>query len=367
MPSFGKSLEVAAREIRPYLSPAYRKAFRILLARGLHERLPNEPIVCFDFSESAINAVGGRYYYSLVRDVIDAGYFPVFTAKRVTLSSFATSRMNRFLAKERLGVVKSLADLKEEYLFITDQEGPISPLQTKLVRVNYEHRLCSNPSEIAFPLFAHPQVTSLVKLPYHYPLDAKRSARLFFAGNTEETKYDKNVIRDIYQMKTRREILATVSQPSFRPTDALKWLQSDAFHPYVLCETQHCKIPPELWLDALAKADFFLACPGVSMPLCHNLVEAMAAGTIPILQYANYLPEPLEDEVNCLTFHNTEGLKRVLEHASSMSQKEILSLRHQVRSYYQKFLAPGCLTKRLIAMPQHQITLLLNAYRVPRL
>ena len=51
------------------------------------------------------------------------------------------------------------------------------------------------------------------------------------------------------------------------------------------------RIKAEAALDALAKADFFLACPGVGMPLCHNLIEAIAAGAIPILQYAAYLPQ----------------------------------------------------------------------------
>ena len=131
----------------------------------------------------------------------------------------------------------------------------------------------------------------------------------------------------------------------------------------MLCETQHCKIPQERWLEALAKADFFLACPGVGMPLCHNVIESLAAGAIPILQYSAYLPPPLEDGVNCLAFSNAAGLREVIERALAMNQQEIQRLRAGVKAYYDAFLAPGRFAKRLLSGPR---VLLLNAYRVPR-
>ena len=60
------------------------------------------------------------------------------------------------------------------------------------------------------------------------------------------------------------------------------------------------------WLEALAKADFFLACPGVLMPLCHNVIESLVAGAIPILQYGSYLSPRLEDGINCLAFRDAD-------------------------------------------------------------
>jgi glycosyltransferase involved in cell wall biosynthesis len=214
----------------------------------------------------------------------------------------------------------------------------------------------------------HPQITTKVKLPPPYQVAEHRPARIFFGGNTEQGKYDKNVLREVYHMLTRREMLEATAAviPAYRPLEAASWLASSDFHPFVLCETQHCKIPPERWLEALGKADFFLACPGVGMPLCHNLIEALAAGSIPILQYATYLPHPLEDGVNCLVFCDTESLRKVIGTALAMSPENIRTMRANVRNHYEEFLAPGTFANRLLTKKSLKTILLMNSYRVPR-
>jgi len=367
----GKRLEHFVRHLRPHLNPHYRRAFSSLLARGMGEQLNGETIVCCDFSNPAIDSVGGRYYFSIVRDLIDAGYFPVFTARRATLSTFGTSAMKSPLLKERLGVIQSLDELKQPYLLITDGESPAPKNAQKVIRVRYERRRSQSADEVEFPVFVHPWLTTHIDLPYAYDPNAARPVRLFFGGNTEERKYDQDVLRELYGMLTRREML-TIACAEFneadlhRPLDSSAWLQSQQSQPFVLCETQHCKIPQEQWLDALAKADFFLACPGVGMPLCHNLIEALAAGTIPILQYAAYLPQPLQDGVNCLTFTDEKSLRTTIHKAKTMSQQEILNLRANVRQYHDAILAPGRFSQLLFDGKLREKTLLLNAYRVPR-
>ncbi len=365
---FGKALETAARAIRPFALPSYRRAFKELAARGLSQHRPGEPIVCCDFADPRIDSVGGRYYFSFVRDLIDAGYFPVFTQHRNTLSTFGTSHMKSLLLKERMGTVPNLEVLREPYLLITDREIAAPALAGRMVFVDYEKRMRRSADEISFPVFVHPQVAAKCALPFDYGVEAPRAARLFFGGNTEEGKYDKDLIRDEYHMLTRRDMLGAVAEVAvtYKPTDAIAWLASDEFHPYVLCETQHCKIPQERWLEALAKADFFLACPGVGMPLCHNLVEAMATGTIPVLQYHRYLDPPLENNVNCLSFGSADELKALVARILAMSPAELLSLRSGVRDYYNRHHAPAAFAKKLTSGEGNKRVLLLNAYRVVR-
>jgi hypothetical protein len=368
---FGKSLEAGARILRPFLLPSYRRAFTQLVARGLKQHPIGTPIVCCDFSNPAIDSVGGRYYFSLVRDLIDAGYFPVFTARRSTLSTFGTSALKSLLLPQALGVVHDPAEIKQAYFLITDTPAKPSVHAQRTITVDYQWRLASAPNEIEFPVFVHPWIASGTQLPHAYDLTATRSARLFFGGNTESGKYDKDVLRDTYQMLSRREMLK-IAEDHFpahqihRPREASTWLASPESHTYVICETQHCKIPQNRWIDALAKADFFLACPGVGMPLCHNLIESLAAGTIPILQYADYLPDPLRNGIDCLTFTDAASLGAVLETARTMTPSEIHKLRANVMAYYQEFLAPGRFAQRLFSGPDPEKTLLLNAYRIPR-
>ena len=367
----GKRLEDFVRRLRPHLNPRYRRAYADLVARGLSQHRAGEPIVCCDMADPAIDSVGGRYYFSLVSDLIGAGYFPVFIAHRSTLSTFGTSTMKSSLLQERMGVVRSLEELKEPFFLITDRNVPSPPNAQMIVRLRYERRLCQSADEMAFPVFVHPWLASMVQLPYAYEVESIRPSRLFFGGNTEEGKYNKDILRDMYGMLTRREMLAVAcaafpANNIFRPLDASAWLSSSDARPFVLCETQHCKIPQGRWLDALAKADFFLACPGVGMPLCHNLIEALAAGAIPFLQYAAYLPQPLEDGVNCLSFIDGKSLADVISAAISMRQEDVRNMRENVRRYYDQYLAPGRFSSMLLSGELPQKTLLLNAYRVPR-
>jgi hypothetical protein len=222
----GKAVEAFFRNLRPFILPAHRRAFNALVARGLSQRRPGEQMVCCDFENPKIGAVGGRYYFSIVRDLIDAGFFPVFTSRRGTLSSFGTSRMKSLLLAERLGVVSSQEELTEQFLLITDRDVAASPAVEKMVRVNYEQRLCNSSHELALPVFVHPRLTTCIKLPYAYPVNARRPVRIFFGGNTEERKYDKNILREVYGVLTRREMLDAVrSEMSVsavhRPTNAL--------------------------------------------------------------------------------------------------------------------------------------------------
>jgi hypothetical protein len=364
MRKIGKSLEAMVRKLRPHVLPSYRREFSALLGRGMSERREGESIVCCDFRSQLIDDDGGRYYFGLVRDLIDAGFFPVFTARRATLSNFGARAFKALLLKERFGVVRSIDDIGEPFFLITDDTVAASEHAEKIILVDYEWRVCQGADEIAFSYFVHPRV-SLMPAP---KADHSRPSRLFFGGNTEPGKYDRKVIRELYGMLPRREMLkiAIDSIPShqiFRPTDAEAWLDSDDAHDFVFCETQHCKILPQRWLEALAKADFFLACPGVVMPLSHNVIEALATGAIPILQYATYLSPPLEDGINCLAFHDTTSLRDVIDRALKMPQEEIQQLRAGVRAYHDEFLTPGRFTKRLLNGSR---LLLLNAYRAPR-
>jgi hypothetical protein len=334
----------------------------------MSERHASEPLVCCDFANPAIDAVGGRYYYSLIRDLIDAGYFPVFTSHRATLSSFGTSHLKSLLLQERLGFVRSLEEFREPYLLLTDRKISAPPLASRMVNVEYEWRISNGAKELPFPVFVHPLITTKTKLPFQYDIEALRTARIFFGGNTKQGKYDKSLIGERYHMLSRRAMIAEALghfSPDMihSPSNAKEWLNSSLPHSFVLFETQLCQIPQDRWLEALSKADFFLACPGVGMPLCHNLIEALAAGAIPIMQYANYLTPPLQDEVNCLAFCDESSLRMALARALTMDYDQILAMRRNVRSYYDENLAPGKFAARLFNGPQ---TLLMNDYRVPR-
>jgi hypothetical protein len=118
------------------------------------------------------------------------------------------------------------------------------------------------------------------------------------------------------------------------------------------------------WLEVLASADFFVAAPGVIMPFSHNVVEAMAVGAVPILQYPELFSPPLEDGVNCIRYDGEDDLLARLERLFTLSDSVVAALRDNVVAYYETHLAPETAVATLMAKLPEVKTLYLNAEHV---
>jgi hypothetical protein len=95
---------------------------------------------------------------------------------------------------------------------------------------------------------------------------------------------------------------------------------------------------PRRWLEDLRSADFFLCLPGSHMLMCHNAVEAISAGCIPILCYDDWFSPNLVSGVNCLSYRSLDELKRAIERALAMSNDEVAAFRARVRGYFERHL-----------------------------
>lgn len=74
----------------------------------------------------------------------------------------------------------------------------------------------------------------------------------------------------------------------------------------------------------LASADFFLCQPGEIMPQCHNIVEAMAVGTIPLTNYPDWLSPPLVDGREALVFDTFASLDAAVTRAMAIGARRHL-------------------------------------------
>ena len=113
------------------------------------------------------------------------------------------------------------------------------------------------------------------------------------------------------------------------------------------------------WLNRLSKADFFLSAPGIVMPICHNAVEAMAVGAIPIINYPEWFQPPLEHMRNCIVFDYQQDLKKKVTDALNMDRGRIDQLREGAIRYYQQHLEPLLFAKAVESRPEDTVTLLL--------
>lgn len=197
--------------------------------------------------------------------------------------------------------------------------------------------------EILYPLDIYlPQFKN--RLPI-FNIRNNRKIRVGLAGNLNPNHFNNREFNARFAMPNRIEAFEAVKnnfedqvviakKPSdFFPTSHVQILLGGEGYP------QFPDAAPRDYLRFLKQTDFFMALPGSRFPHCHSLIEALSMGCIPILSYAHLMPIKLINNVNCLTYQNTQELVSQIEYALSLSANEVKTMRKKAVAYYQKNLS----------------------------
>lgn len=355
-PAF-RSLEYFFKEFRAYLNPeAYLSYLRFKKA-GLNTPNDSQPCAIFDFKNVEIDYVGGRYLYYLVQDAIAAGYHPVYINNFRFLATLPYKQFKKLLLEDPFGVVPRKTHFPEGSLYFYDHAAP-SARVGKRIKVSYEPHIATAPEEFQLPFAFFPTLLKKEKelLELNENKDIKKE--IFFGGKAAASSHDKPALKVKYNILTRVSAIRVIEEAAERGI-----LPADQLHLHYQPEN---RIPPADWMKTMSESAFFLALPGVGMPMCHNLVEALAMGSIPILQYAEYLDPPLQDGKECLTFHDDVSLIETIHKALQMPLEEREALSRGAINYYLKHLKLGTFTEKLISAPEEILTLYVNGNRTPR-
>jgi hypothetical protein len=224
---------------------------------------------------------------------------------------------------------------------------------------------------LTVPYFCHPDFYRL-RLHDRVPRmrGRRRTIRLFFAGTVDESRYHERfrfpiatrteILRavssglalDLTVVRTRRELASAVSSGPRRILFALSDDTDDT-------TDRHLMTPSE-YLALMARSDFFLAPPGWVMPHCHNIIEAMSVGTIPVTNYGRYMTPPLQPDVDCIAFDTPEEAVQQLRRVLEMPPEQIARLRANVIRYHDQHLSAESFRRRLDAQPASDLTLRVN-------
>ena len=210
--------------------------------------------------------------------------------------------------------------------------------------------------------------------PLHYDTDLPerlnaarendKKIRIFFSGDTEG--YTRNRTNYPTAKLTRVEIIDAILKnlhdqivlvSDLESQNAL--LEGEYIRKCVIVDNSKFRIDAKAWLDTLSRSDFFLCPPGYVMPMCHNVIEAMAVGTIPIINYPEWLNPGLIDMVNCITFDSKADLVKKTAQVLNMEREQIEEMRTRVIEYYQNNLDPAGFMKKLESNTDKEITLLM--------
>jgi glycosyltransferase involved in cell wall biosynthesis len=135
--------------------------------------------------------------------------------------------------------------------------------------------------------------------------------------------------------------------------------QSKFIDKCVILDNSKFRIDAGSWLESISMGDFFLCPPGYVMPMCHNVIEAMAVGAIPVINYPEWLNPSLEDGVNCVAFTDADDLVEKIDHVLAMKQAEISEMKSRVIEYYEQHLDPKEFVSKLVSIDGENILLLM--------
>ena len=333
----------------------------------------NRKLCLFDFTSGDIDSVMARYLFHIVTEFQSLGFQLVFVNRFTFLATAHRKQFKNYCFANDYALIEP--DQTDTYfdVVITDRKKHPYRSSSKFIRVSYTERRAEQEHEIELPFFVHPNTqknNSILQQPYEPEKD--RLLKIFFAGNCNAIGYNKPFLSTKFSKIPRYQAIEQLKQQFpdvvHHPQSHEDLYSCDANQKITLVIPHHSgisSIPAKKWIETLSQSDFFLAFPGINMPLCHNVIESLAAGAIPIIQYAEYLSPPLTHGVNCLIFSCKETLIQQVNTALQMDSDEILRMRKEAYSYYQNHCEPGQFAQKLIGSAHEQLTLLFCAYRTP--
>jgi hypothetical protein len=134
-------------------------------------------------------------------------------------------------------------------------------------------------------------------------------------------------------------------------------MTENGFNGLILSDRVLAPVYPNEWLSLIAKSSFFLCLPGTTIPFCHNLTEAMAVLTIPILSYEHQLPKGLKHGVNCLSYKNNNELIQVIEEAINMTDPQLDMMREELHKYFDQVIDHKIFVDQVLKLKPHKIYL----------
>lgn len=334
------------------------------------ENRPTGEIVLVDLSDRRVEV----YYYPLLVHLSTA-YHVVIRYRFGFLGSF--NKYYHHLKRVKNISVQFWNSTNEAMLLISDRKYHWHTTFKKIYRISFDvYSKQDENGHIMMPFPMHPNVYDSNQL-FNLKVFQSRPRRmkLTFSGNLLKNAYANPVIHDFFNLMNRLELVDSLrkglSAEQFKNIDHRYELKSlnDYCNKFILMnwswsseyEFLDARVPDSEWFDFLSGSDFFLAAPGVRMPYCQNIIEAMSVGTIPIIQFNKLFDPPLIDQMTCISFYDQKSLLEAVEKIMSMSDAEISIMRRHVISYYENHLSGESFVSRLRESPDGESKLLIHA------
>lgn len=191
------------------------------------------------------------------------------------------------------------------------------------------------PGVSVMPYPMHPnQITDCTPGQLDY-LRKQPKAGLFFAGNQKD-RYGREAMSQEFGVVSRLSILSELK--SHHADRIAAGHANGDMQKIVLRDSALHPIAPADWMEVISQHQFFLCCPGAAQPVCHNAIESMAAGVIPLIEYGDRFSPGLTDGVNAICFRGLTGLREAITRIDRLTPEEVREMSQSTSMYYDRFL-----------------------------
>jgi len=334
---------------------------------------PEQRIVFARFADEDILDEMGRLLYSILNIFTTNGY-QVRLFDNIDFS--ALDKYGQLVpSMKSLTLVDKVPDDSAHMLYLFDRED----------------RSCAGQqwkkkAQVKFDMFSSYWITDPVFMPYPvHPLLSgadlpqrleklrknEKRLRIFFSGDTKD--YTRNRIHYPNTKLPRLEVIETILQKIADRTihvedkTALKNLFVDGFNnSCIIVDTSKFSVEPTDWLSHLSKTDFFICPPGYCMPMCHNVIEAMAVGAIPIINYPEWFNPDLRHMENCIVFNDRDDLVIKINDVLDMGTQQVAEMRDRAIDYYENHLNPRKFINDIESREGNRVTVLMITDKTTR-
>jgi hypothetical protein len=316
------------------------------------------------------SAIQDRYLFQLIAFFIYAGYSVTFITEKPKNFLAGLEYARLVYTFNHFRITRNPPSDCSGGILCTDDNAPA------LINRNWRKALLLNQDisaeradHMGALLMPYPMHPIIYKRKQHERLgrfrENGRRVTILFSGNYGEG-YLHSILPDQFGKMSRPEIVALLLASDIpRVVNTREEIDSFLYrggyrNVFVLVNTKNVYIDQKNWLYALSKSQFFLAPPGDIRPMCHNIIEAMAVGTIPITSYPEWFHPPLTHRQNCLVFTDKTDLFRKIDMAMGMTASEIGEMRRRVARYYDDHLSPDSFARRIESAAGHRLELFIQ-------
>ena len=300
-----------------------------------------------------------RYFYSFVKFLCLEGFQVRMRPDPATLYALNRAQYGNLVLSEKL--VK-LSCKSEGAVSIGDYDS-----DKKLLPFDFDKSVRPGGEE-AFdvPMAQHPVMYS--RGYWNAPIDSALPRRnaIVFIGNPEHEIYSSLGSDGVFAVITRVRLWELL-QGARRCSKVFDEGEISASREgVVLVDSRVCKIPYERFRKTVGGFRFFLCAPGAFMPLCHNLIEALSVGTIPVIEakYASLLYPALVHRENAIVFKDEIDLIIKIEECLHLDDMEAQRLCANVLAYYEAYLTPAAVVRRVMDPSVKVVRMLAGNYSV---